>query len=64
MAIWQCSFHIIPKLKGSEIKTSEIGLLDDEELWKEMGVSPLYFEDIALVLKKNKSWSDNIDLYG
>ncbi len=64
MAIWQCSFHIIPKLKGSEIKTSEFGLLDDEELWKEVGVSPLYFEDIALVLKKNKSWSDNIDLYG
>ena len=68
MAIWQYTFYILPKV-GIDIlapnrQFKNEGGFDDEYFWKLNPINRVFFEAINMILPKNKSWSDKIDLYG
>lgn len=69
MALWQYTFHILTKesfdflYKKFELSFGEFGF-DDGPFWAFKAIHKSYFNDISLILKKSKSWSKEIDLYG
>jgi hypothetical protein len=69
MAIWQYTFHVLPK-ESVETLSSEYHFIkgedgfDDEPFWKLNPVNRGFFQPMLKILPKNKSWSNEIDLYG
>lgn len=63
MAIWQYTFHVLHQDNNNALNRSK-ELFDDELFWKQHPFKRTFFEKIDSILKKNKSWSDAIDLYG
>lgn len=70
MAIWQYNFTLIPKealKKGTshlEKHLDEEGFLDDESCWLIEPLKVNFFNKIEILLPRNKSWSDDIILFG
>lgn len=69
MALWQYTFQVLPK-ESIEVlspyhylKKGESGF-DDEPYWKLNPVNKIVFHSIQEILPKNKSWSNEIELYG
>lgn len=69
MALWQYTFFVLPeeslRLLNSDLvfERSQDGF-DDAPYWKLMQKNSSFFKGIDYILKKAKSWSKNIDLYG
>lgn len=70
MALWQYQFHIIPK-KNFEVLFGDAyfeefndELFDDEPYWKLSQFKKEKFSSIQKFLPRNKSWSNEIELYG
>lgn len=69
MAIWQYTFHVLPKETVNTLAEvfffnhTDEGF-DDEFYWKKYAIKKNFFSEINSILKKNKSWSNDIDLYG
>ena len=69
MAIWQYTFHVLPKevdespASISNFKRGEDGF-DDEPYWQLNHNNRNFFKAIETILPKHKSWSKDIDLYG
>lgn len=69
MAIWQYTFHVLPNesiksllpLKHTSIRED---LFDDESYWELYPSTKEKFILIHKFLPKNKSWCNEIDLYG
>lgn len=69
MAIWQYRFRILPKEYESEMRSGYIlegGDFDlvEEYLWAMYAYKKDEFKEFSALLCKNKSWCDEIDLYG
>ena len=69
MALWQYTFQILTKesfesLQKDSKLSSEEHLFDDEPYWQFKLIHKSYFEGIENILKKGKSWSEKIALYG
>lgn len=69
MAIWQYTFQVLPKesintLTNDSFFNSADEGFDDELLWKQYPLKKGFFNKINSILKKTKSWSSDIDLYG
>lgn len=67
MAIWQVGFFVLPKVCISEIRNLKISnefTFDDAPFWSAHKTTIDYFEDIGVLLPKNKSWADYITLFG
>ena len=68
MAIWQYSFLVIPNVvfeKGNLRQfLDEDGVFDDESCWLMEPIKTDFFNDIERILPKNRSWSDEIVLFG
>ena len=71
MALWQYNFQILPadgafKLyPGLSLPYDENeDMFDEEPYWRSHIVSPELFEPIGKFLKKGKSWSDDILIFG
>lgn len=69
MALWQYAFHIFTKESFDSLhlrfplSLAKFGF-DDEAYWQFKAIDKSYFYDIGVILKKGKSWSNEIDLYG
>lgn len=70
MALWQYTFQILTKesfdslsKKGALLIDDDLGF-DETPFWLYKSVNSPFFADLELILHKNKSWSDEIDLYG
>ena len=68
MAIWQCEFFILPKSDTYDLQYdpqySDIRLFEDDKYWKKAKIKKEVFCEISHLLKPEKSWSNEIDLYG
>jgi|GEM_PF-275115 len=68
MAIWQCKFFILPKSDTYDLQYdpqySDIKLFEDDKYWKKAKIKKEVFSEISRLLKPEKSWSNEIDLYG
>lgn len=68
MAIWQCEFFILPKSDTYDLQYdpqySDIRLFEDDKYWKKAKIKKEIFSEISHLLKPEKSWSNEIDLYG
>ena len=68
MAIWQCEFFILPKSDTYDLQYdsqySDIRLFEDDKYWKKAKIKKEIFSEISCLLKPEKSWSNEIDLYG
>ena len=62
MAIWQYTFHILPKESTKQFNIKEG--IENDLFWKITPIQKTLFNEVDLVLTLNKSWSDEIDLYG
>lgn len=69
MALWQYTFHVLPKesletfSSNPSFNDNEEGL-DDKPFWELASVERSFFYGVSNILPKGKSWSDSIDLYG
>lgn len=69
MALWQYTFHILPKesLPGhlpGFVFSKNNEEFDDSLFWKAQQVKDSFFDEISLILPKKISWSKKISLYG
>lgn len=69
MAIWQYTFHVLPKESVDALSSNyhfkkDEGEFDDEPYWKYNSISRDFFYGINKILVKSISWSNQIDLYG
>ena len=68
MAIWQYTFFIIPNNNVSLDNFSPIideeGLFNDNLYWTNKETHISFFEEIGNIIPKNKSWSQQIVLFG
>ena len=68
MAIWQCKFFILPKSDTYDLQydrqCGNIKLFEDDKCWKKAKIKKEIFSEISHLLKPEKSWSNEIDLYG
>ena len=68
MAIWQCEFFILPKSDTYDLQYdpqySDIRLFEDDKYWKKAKIKKEVFSEISYLLKPEKSWSNEMDLYG
>lgn len=64
MAIWQCEFFVLPKNDTYDLQYSDIKLFEDDKYWKKAKIKKEIFSEISRLLKPEKSWSNEIDLYG
>ncbi|MEM7183721.1 MAG: hypothetical protein AAF518_22625 [Spirochaetota bacterium] len=68
MAIWQYTFYIIPKeslISGIFIpQYDEDGLFEDDIYWEKVRADTSIFDSVEKIAPKNKSWSENILLFG
>ena len=68
MAIWQCEFFILPKSDTYDLQYDRqygsIKLFEDDKYWKKAKNKKEIFSEISRLLKPEKSWSNEIDLYG
>ena len=64
MAIWQCKFFILPKSDTYDPQYNDIKLFEDDKYWKKAKIKKEVFSEISRLLKPEKSWSNEIDLYG
>lgn len=62
MAIWQYTFHILPKESTKQYNIKEG--IENDLFWKITPIQKTHFNEVDLILPLNKSWSDEIDLYG
>ncbi len=69
MALWQYTFYVLPKESVEVLspdyhfKKDEDGF-DDAPYWKLNPVHKDFFYSLNKILPTNKSWSNEIDLYG
>lgn len=69
MAIWQYTFQVLPKESVEclsshyHFEKNEDGF-DDELYWKLNPISKIFFHSIQEILPRNKSWSNEIELFG
>jgi hypothetical protein len=69
MAIWQYSFHVLPK---HEIDVHNLNFslfcreegFDSPPFWKERQCDKHLFDPLSTILQKEKSWANYFDLYG
>ncbi len=61
MAIWQITFYIIENYTNNINNDVEF---DDTYFWENSSKDEMFFKEIDLFLKKNKSWSSKMQLYG
>lgn len=69
MAVWQYTFQVLPKESVNTFAENfffnqKDEVFDDEPYWKEHPLKKSFFSKINSILKKAKSWSNDIDLYG
>ena len=68
MAIWQYTFFIIPNnnlpLDNFSPIIDEEGLFNDNVYWSNKETHISFFEEIGNIIPKNKSWSQQIVLFG
>lgn len=68
MAIWQCEFFILPKSDTYDLQYDRqygnIKLFEDDKYWKKAKIKKEIFSEISHLLKPEKSWSNEMDLYG
>lgn len=69
MAIWQYTFHVLPKesveiLPADSYFEKEEDGFDDEFYWEMESKDKHFFHFMKEILPKNKSWSNKVDLYG
>ena len=68
MAIWQCKFFILPKSDTYDLQYGRqygnIKLFEDDKYWEKAKIKKEIFSEISRLLKPEKSWSNEIDLYG
>lgn len=69
MALWQYTFQVLPKesievLSPDHYLKKGVSGFDDEPYWKLNPVNKIVFHSIQEILPKNKSWSNEIELYG
>lgn len=68
MAIWQCELFILPKSDTYDLQYDRqygnIKLFEDDKYWKKAKIKKEIFSEISRLLKPEKSWSNEIDLYG
>lgn len=67
MAIWQYTFHLLPKqcLKdGASPLLNDDNGVDYSPFWKLFPTTRAAFNGVSAFLKTNKSWSNSIDQYG
>lgn len=69
MALWQYTFQVLPKesakalLSNHHFEKDGSGF-DDEPYWKLNPINKIFFHPVQEILPKNKSWSNEIELYG
>lgn len=69
MALWQYTFQVLPKESvevlpsNHHFEKDESGF-DDEPYWKLNPINKNFFHSVQEILPKNKSWSNEIELYG
>jgi len=69
MALWQYTFHVLPR-ESLQFHSPDFVFsknneeFDDSPFWKAQQVKDGFFEDISLTLPKETSWSKAINLYG
>lgn len=69
MALWQYSFYVLPKeglitLEETFKFDKRDELFDDALFWREHHIKPTFFDKVGDIIIKNKSWSEDIELYG
>lgn len=68
MALWQYHCHIVPNVdllsERLKVLKNEEDLFEDDILWNEYSAPKSLFNPIDNLLKRNQSWSKDIDLYG
>jgi hypothetical protein len=69
MALWQYTFQVITKESFEFLHKDFIPSFgdygfDDEPYWRLKLIDKSYFERIDTIIEKNKSWSNEVDLYG
>lgn len=66
MAIWQFAFHIIPYEKGIKFSSADKKAQDIEEImcWHGYTIKDCSVKELSKALSHNKSWSDDIKLFG
>jgi hypothetical protein len=69
MALWQYTFLVLTKESFESINQDILFSIvdnefDDEPFWQMHLINKSLFEEIGNILKKRKSWSNNIELYG
>lgn len=68
MALWQYNFQLIEKISLDDLSNKQLfiedGFLDEEPYWIYSHKHKSLFSEMDHILKKNKSWSNSIDLYG
>lgn len=71
MALWQYTFQVLTKDSYEFLCKDFLQTLGDDNddfnfdpFWQYRLIHKSYFEEISTFLKKGKSWSNNIDLYG
>ena len=69
MALWQYTFQVLTK-ESFDSLSKDIGFsiedscFDNEIYWQYKSIDKSFFAGIKSILRKNKSWSNEIDLYG
>lgn len=68
MANWQCVFYLIEKKSFDDLAASNQFILgeyfNEKPYWMYSQKSKNLFLEVERILQKNKSWCDEIDLYG
>lgn len=67
MALWQITFHFLPREAWRKLPAkagTHISEFDDSIYWLNIGMSQASFVSIEALLPKSKSWSANIELWG
>jgi hypothetical protein len=69
MAVWQYTFQVLPRESVNTFAEDfffnrKDEVFDDEPYWKKYPLKKNFFSKIDSILKKAKSWSNDINLYG
>ena len=65
MAIWQYHFFLIPGKEAIDLKSATEGDdFDDSIFWEGKNCSVEFFAPLTDLLPRNKSWSNEIELFG
>lgn len=66
MALWQITFHIVPKscFDSGKYSINEDGSILDEEYWDDVNITSDFFDPLGGLLPRSVSWAEWIVLFG